>query len=122
LIDGNPPYDGTALRNAGLAWQANLNLMEGKALENIYDTYRTLDGEQITTADRDRLKQSIQEQKSAWFATHPTITERFRAIEPFSDIPPAEPQSAIELFDNVPSLEKRLTDYLTGHAANSTVE
>jgi Zn-dependent protease with chaperone function len=100
---------------------ANL-LMEGKALENIYDTYRTLDGEQITTADRDRLKQSIQEEKSAWFATHPTITERFRAIEPFPDIPPAEPQSALELFDDVPSLEKSLTDYLTGHAANSTAE
>lgn len=100
---------------------ANL-LMEGKALENIYDTYRTLDGEQITTADRDRLKQSIQDQKSAWFATHPTITERFRAIEPFPDIPPAEPQSALELFDDVPSLEKNLTEYLTGHAANGTAE
>ena len=100
---------------------ANL-LMEGKALENIYDTYRTLDGEQITTADRDRLKQSIQDQKSAWFATHPTITERFRAIEPFPDIPPAEPQSALELFDDVPSLEKNLTSYLTGHAANGTAE
>ena len=98
---------------------ANL-LMEGKALENIYDTYRTLDGEQITTADRDRLKQSIQDQKSAWFATHPTITERFRAIEPFPDIPPAEPQSALDLFDDVPGLEKSLTDYLTGHAANGT--
>ena len=78
--------------------------------------------QQITTADRDRLKQSIQEQKSAWFATHPTITERFRAIEVFPDIPPAEPQSAVELFDDVPSLEKSLTDYLTGHAANSTAE
>lgn len=32
LIDGNAPYPSEALRNAGLAWQTNLNLMEGKAL------------------------------------------------------------------------------------------
>jgi hypothetical protein len=32
LVDGNPPYDNAKQRNAGLAWQANLNLMEGKAL------------------------------------------------------------------------------------------
>jgi hypothetical protein len=32
LIDGNPPYSTEKQRAAGLAWQANLNLMEGKAL------------------------------------------------------------------------------------------
>jgi hypothetical protein len=32
LIDGNPPYSPEKQRAAGLAWQANLNLMEGKAL------------------------------------------------------------------------------------------
>ena len=95
-------------------------LMEGKALENIYETFRKLNGEQITTSDREQLRQSLQERKSAWFATHPTIPERFRAIEPFPDIPPAEPQSALDLFDDVPGLEKSLTDYLTGHAANGT--
>ena len=95
-------------------------LMEGKALENIYETFRKLNGEQITTSDREQLRQSLQERKSAWFATHPTIPERFRAIEPFPDIPPVEPQSALDLFDDVPGLEKSLTDYLTGHAANGT--
>ena len=97
-------------------------LMEGKALENIYEAFRKLDGEQITTADREQLRQSLQERKSSWFATHPTIPERLRAIELFPDIPPVEPQSALDLFDDVPELEKSLTDYLTGHAAHGTAE
>jgi len=32
MIDGNPPYNKEQLKNAGLSWMANLNLMEGKAL------------------------------------------------------------------------------------------
>jgi hypothetical protein len=40
----------------------------------------------------------------------------------FPDIPSAEPQSALEPFDDVPSLEKNLTAYLTGHAADGTAE
>ena len=40
----------------------------------------------------------------------------------FTVAAPAEPQSALELFDDAPSLEKSLTEYLTGHAANGTAE
>jgi Zn-dependent protease with chaperone function len=110
--------DGTLFESTAFPL-VSLTLAGGNALENMYDAFRRLDGELVTAEDRDRLRQSLLKKKSAWFATHPSIAERFRAVETFPDLPPREPQPALDLFDDVPALERELTDYVTRRAVRA---
>lgn len=91
-------------------------LSSGQALENMYDAFRRIDGQRLTAADREGVRRSLLTAKSAWFATHPTLAERFRAVQSCAEITAAEPGPALDLFDDVADLEGRLTRCLTAHA------
>jgi|GEM_PF-1160728 len=92
-------------------------LAEGKAFENIYESFREYHGQNVTSEDRQKMYRALLEEKPSWFATHPTFQERLRAVTPFADLPPQEPQPANSLFEDPVAIEKELTDYLTHYVA-----
>ena len=92
-------------------------LAEGKAFENIYESFREFHGQNVTSEDRQKMYRALLEEKPSWFATHPTFQERLRAATPFADLPPQEPQPANSLFEDPVAIETELTDYLTQYVA-----
>ena len=108
--------DGTLFENSIYQLIDSL-LAEGKAFENMYVAFREFRDRQISPEDRQKMYRSLLEEKLSWFATHPTFTERLRAVIPYPDVPPQETQSALELFDDPAEIEKELTNYLTSYMA-----
>ncbi len=104
-------FEGTMFQNVGAL------LAEGKAFENIYESFREFHKQNITGEDRRKMYRALLEEKPSWFATHPTFQERLRAVTPFADLPPQEPQPATSLFEDPVAIEKELTDYLTEYVA-----
>jgi Zn-dependent protease with chaperone function len=92
-------------------------LAEGKAFENIYESFRDFHAQNVSSEDRLKMYRALLEEKPSWFATHPTFQERMRAVTPFADLPPQEPQPANSLFEDPAAIEKELTDYLTQYVA-----
>jgi hypothetical protein len=87
---------------------------DGKTLTNLYATFGQLRDEAISADDRRKFCQEILNEKPSIFATHPTLAQRFAAVELLPAISQAEPGPASQLFDGFQSLEEELTQFLTG--------
>jgi Zn-dependent protease with chaperone function len=86
--------------------------LEGKTLTNLYAAFEQLRDEAISADDRREFRQKILDEKPSVFAMHPTLAQRFAAVELLPSMRQAEPGPASQLFDGFQSLEEDLTQFL----------
>jgi hypothetical protein len=65
--------------------------------------------------NREKMFSEILHEKPSLFSTHPTISERIRAVDLFPDGSQEETKPALDLFDDPSAIERELTKYMTGY-------
>ena len=65
--------------------------------------------------DRDKMFLEILSDKGSLFASHPTIAERFAAVEAYPQAQTEDETPALELLSDPPAREKELTEFVTGY-------
>jgi hypothetical protein len=94
-------------------------LAEQKALINMYSAFRDYQQQDEGTAERHKMRESLLDEKKSLFSSHPTYRERIDAMQHLPRASRTEDQPAIELFDDPESLERELTEFVTGFIALS---
>jgi Zn-dependent protease with chaperone function len=93
-------------------------LAEQKAFVNMYAAFREFRENQLNADERTKMYEKLLGEEGSLFATHPTFKERIAALESFPPGPPTDGTPARDLFEEPESIEKELTDFLTGYIAH----
>ena len=90
-------------------------LESNQMFENVYDAHREHEKENPENPDRDKMFLEILSDKGSLFASHPTIAERFAAVEAYPQAETEDETSALRLLSDPPAREKELTEFVTGY-------
>ncbi len=91
-------------------------LSHGRAFINIFEAVRQYQEQPEGQELRQRVLDDILKEKPGWYHSHPTYSERARAVESIPNSQhPTDLVSSTKLLDDIEAIESQLTDMLTQH-------
>lgn len=90
-------------------------LNQNELCENAYDLYRQHATDEEISTRRSKLHEELLSEKGTVFASHPTMTERFEAVQAFQPAARRDTTPARDLLSDPNTLEQELTGYVTAY-------